>query len=89
MKKQKASVLELGVAATLALSLSAMVYGGEAEWVSLFDGKRIEGFTQRNGTATYRVEDGAITGETTEVRPQLRPHQRTADARPLPASYGR
>ena len=28
-------------------------------WVSLFDGKTLEGWSQKNGTATYRVEDGA------------------------------
>lgn len=39
------------------------------EWVSLFDGKSLEGWTQRNGTATYRVEDGAIVGKTNEGSP--------------------
>ena len=34
------------------------------EWVNLFDGKTLDGWTQRNGTATYVVDDGAITGTT-------------------------
>jgi hypothetical protein len=38
-------------------------------WVSLFDGKTLDGWTQRNGTATYRVEDGTIVGKTTEGSP--------------------
>jgi len=41
----------------------------EEGWVSLFDGKTLEGWVQRNGTATYRVEDGCIVGKTTEGSP--------------------
>lgn len=37
--------------------------------VRLFDGESLQGWTQRNGTATYRVEDGAIVGRTTEGSP--------------------
>ena len=35
----------------------------------IFDGKTLEGWTQRNGTATYRVEDGAVVGKTKEGSP--------------------
>jgi hypothetical protein len=38
-------------------------------WVDMFDGKTLNGWTQRNGTATYRVEDGAIIGKTNEGSP--------------------
>lgn len=38
-------------------------------WVSLFDGKTLKGWVQKNGTATYRVEDGAIVGRTSEGSP--------------------
>ncbi len=38
-------------------------------WVALFDGQTLDGWTQRNGTATYRVEDGAIVGRTSEGSP--------------------
>ncbi|MEM1070990.1 MAG: family 16 glycoside hydrolase, partial [Planctomycetota bacterium] len=38
-------------------------------WVSLFNGKDLSGWTQRNGTATYRVEEGAIVGKTAEGSP--------------------
>lgn len=38
-------------------------------WVDLFDGKTLEGWTQRNGTATYRVENGTIIGKTNEGSP--------------------
>ena len=41
----------------------------EIPWVPLFDGKTLDGWTQRNGTATYRVEDGAIVGKTANLSP--------------------
>jgi hypothetical protein len=36
------------------------------DWVSLFDGKSLEGWQHHNGQAIYRVEDGAIVGTTAE-----------------------
>jgi hypothetical protein len=39
------------------------------EWTSLFDGKSLDGWAQKNGTATYRVEDGTIVGKTNEGSP--------------------
>jgi hypothetical protein len=41
----------------------------EAGWVRLFNGINLEGWEQKNGTATYRVEDGAIVGRTTRGSP--------------------
>src|SRR5688572_10616067 len=41
----------------------------DAGWVNLFDGKSLDGWEQKNGTATYRVEDGCIVGKTTEGSP--------------------
>lgn len=38
-------------------------------WVVLFDGKTLEGWEQKGGTATYAVEDGCIVGKTTEGSP--------------------
>lgn len=38
-------------------------------FVSLFDGETLAGWTQRNGTATYRVEDGCIVGRTSDGSP--------------------
>ncbi|MEM9379040.1 MAG: DUF1080 domain-containing protein [Planctomycetota bacterium] len=38
-------------------------------WIELFDGKTLEGWTQRNGSATYAVEDGAIVGTTAKGSP--------------------
>ena len=39
------------------------------EWTDLFDGKTLNGWVQRNGYATYRVEDGAIVGRTSAGSP--------------------
>lgn len=63
MKYVVLMVLVLGIVCTL---------GGAADdqgWVSIFDGKTLEGWIQKNGTATYRVEDGAIVGKTTKGSP--------------------
>lgn len=38
-------------------------------WVALFNGENLDGWTQRNGTATYRVENGEIVGKTAEGSP--------------------
>ncbi|QDT02303.1 Trehalose utilization [Rubripirellula lacrimiformis] len=38
-------------------------------WVSLFNATDLTGWTQKNGTATYRVEDGVIVGRTAEGSP--------------------
>jgi 3-keto-disaccharide hydrolase len=51
----------------LAMSLTAVA--AEDGWVSLFDGNTLDGWVQKNGTATYRIEDGAIVGQTTPGSP--------------------
>ncbi|MCP4453396.1 MAG: DUF1080 domain-containing protein [Planctomycetes bacterium] len=38
-------------------------------WISLFDGKTLEGWQQKNGTAKYEVVDGTIKGTTVEGSP--------------------
>lgn len=49
--------------------LALAVPAPAADWVSLFDGQTLKGWVQKNGTATYRVEDGAIVGKTAESSP--------------------
>ena len=39
------------------------------DFVSLFNGQTLDGWTQRNGLATYRVEDGTIVGRTAKNSP--------------------
>jgi len=55
--------------ASAAAQDSAEYVRRETPWTSLFDGKTLEGWTQRNGTATYRVEDGTIVGKTNDGSP--------------------
>lgn len=38
-------------------------------WQSLFDGKTLDGWIQKNGTGTYQVKDGTIVGETAKGSP--------------------
>ncbi|TWU63416.1 Trehalose utilization [Crateriforma conspicua] len=38
-------------------------------WVMIFNGKDTTGWTQKNGTATYRIEDGVVVGKTAEGSP--------------------
>ncbi len=45
-------------------SLALSVYGQKEKWVSLFDGKTLNGWTQKNGKAKYTVEKGEIVGTT-------------------------
>jgi hypothetical protein len=51
----------------LCASLDSARAGGD--WVALFDGRTLDGWIQRNGTASYRVADGAIVGRTRERSP--------------------
>jgi hypothetical protein len=52
--------------ACLAIASTAAAADKGGKWVSLFDGKKIEGFETKGGYATYRVEDGCIVGKTAE-----------------------
>jgi hypothetical protein len=53
------------------LALVALLGEGRADqgWLALFDGESLDGWGQRNGTASYRVEDGAIVGRTSDGSP--------------------
>lgn len=55
---------------TAALALVASSgFAADDAFVSLFDGKTLDGWQQRNGTATYQVEDGVVLGKTNEGSP--------------------
>lgn len=62
---KKRLIIALGL---ILLSAPLLAADGEG-WVSLFDGKTLQGWIQKNGTATYRVEDGTIVGKTNEGSP--------------------
>lgn len=69
--RKTAAILVCAALAAVVVSVSghAAEKDKDAGWVSLFDGKTLKGWTQRNGTATYKVEDGVITGTTAEGSP--------------------
>jgi hypothetical protein len=52
----------------MAVSLQR-VQADDGGFVDLFNGKDLDGWTQRNGTATYRVEGQEIVGQTAEGSP--------------------
>jgi len=54
-----------------AITLSVLFVGTSfaGEWKSLFDGKTLKGWTQKNGTAKYEVVQGTIHGTTNEGSP--------------------
>ncbi|HVL07852.1 MAG TPA: DUF1080 domain-containing protein, partial [Burkholderiaceae bacterium] len=51
----------------VSLVLAAPAFG--EEWTDLFDGKTLDGWTQRGGQAKYRVEDGVIIGTSVPKTP--------------------
>lgn len=67
MTKLRRSVAS--VVGALALSNGVLAQETGGDWVSLFDGKTLEGWTQLNGKATYEVEDGTIVGHTAAGSP--------------------
>jgi hypothetical protein len=74
MKRQKlillmVACLSFAVAKATPAADTSGAKGNEAGWVDLFDGKTLTGWTQRNGTATYRVEGDTIVGKTTQGSP--------------------
>jgi hypothetical protein len=62
-------LLGLGCGALLAILLTGPAAGSDGQWVALFDGWTLDGWVQRNGTAAYRVEGGAIVGRTSAGSP--------------------
>src|SRR4051794_22123717 len=56
-------------AIVLVLSSYSTTAFADEGWVSLFDGKTLDGWKVNGGTASYKVEDGAIVGTTVEGSP--------------------
>ncbi|MEZ4700914.1 MAG: DUF1080 domain-containing protein [Rhodothermales bacterium] len=52
-----------------ALALFSDASAQDAGWTSLFNGRDLDNWVQRNGTATYRIEDGAIVGVSVQNTP--------------------
>ncbi len=64
MKFYQKSLLSL----SLALILSTSAVAAEP-WMSIFNGKNLAGWEQKNGKAKYEVKDGAIVGTSTKNTP--------------------
>ncbi len=58
-----------GIALTVLIGVVMPSPALAGEWMDLFDGKTLNGWVQRNGYATYRVEDGTIVGRTSVGSP--------------------
>ena len=53
-------------AVVILLFSSHIVALAEEEWIDLFDGRTLDGWTERNKRGSFRVEDGAIIGTAKE-----------------------
>ncbi|MGB1021066.1 MAG: 3-keto-disaccharide hydrolase, partial [Flavobacteriaceae bacterium] len=56
LSQNRGLLFSIGVLFTLPL------FGQEPQWETLFDGSNFDQFEQLNGTAEYRIEDGAMVG---------------------------
>jgi hypothetical protein len=54
---------------TLAVVPGVTCLADDSGWVTLFDGKTLDGWKVNGGTASYNVEDGVIVGTTVEGSP--------------------
>ena len=64
----KRTVILASLIATFALMATARPED-DPKFAALFNGKNLEGWTQRNGTATYVVDGDSIVGKTSEGSP--------------------
>lgn len=65
----KLRLLSMAAAALLVSVGVSSLRAAEGDWVDLFNGENLDGWVQRNGTATYRVEEGCVVGKTNEGSP--------------------
>jgi hypothetical protein len=63
------SALLLALAGLIGHAHAAGDSHAAGDWVTLFDGRTLDGWVQRNGTARYRVADRAIVGRTSAGSP--------------------
>ncbi len=58
------SIHSIAMCLTLTLTVGMPAVAAEPEWVTLFNGKDLDGWERHSGVAEYTVEDGAIVGRT-------------------------
>lgn len=61
--------IRFGLLIASLLTIVSPSFAQEKGWNDLFDGKTLEGWIQKNGTAKYQVEDATIVGTTAEGSP--------------------
>ena len=69
MKKRKNIQIPYLVVLLLLLTACSETPKDETPWVELFDGKTLNGWTQKGGDAQYDVRDGTIVGTTVRETP--------------------
>ncbi len=59
------------LAAILAVTFSLPIFAQDVPdgFTSIFDGKSLDGWSQKNGSATYEISDGTVLGTTVENSP--------------------
>ncbi len=62
-------MIKLSLTLLFSVVLGGTVSAEEKAYKSIFDGKTLKGWAQRNGTATYRIENEVIIGKTKEGSP--------------------
>ena len=67
LQKSRLLYLALLIVITPLFALASSISAQESEWTNLFNGKDLNGWTQKNGTATYEIEEGGIICGTTAV----------------------
>lgn len=71
MKSTLSTILRFHpLAILIALLLGSLNARAASEWAPLFDGKTLDNWVVKGGTATYRVENGVIVG-TTSTNPSM------------------
>lgn len=65
----KRPLLSSLIVLALGVNFGGASLADEPGWVSLFDGKTLDGWKVNGGFASYKVEDGAIVGTTVEGSP--------------------
>ena len=66
---KKSSLFASVVALHFCFGFADLTARGEDGWASLFDGKTLKGWIQKNGTAKYVVKNGTIEGTTNTGSP--------------------
>ena len=68
-REKSCPVIKLSLTLLFSVVLGGTVSAEEKAYKSIFDGKTLKGWAQRNGTATYRIENEVIIGKTKEGSP--------------------